>query len=250
MFWPDVTGLKQFYSSLTGQVCCQALRRHIRQFWPEMKDETLLGIGYAPPYLLPYLEQADLAIACMPAEQGVVHWPITSRNLTFLGDEGTLPIADNMINRILLVHALEHSDHVHQMLDEAWRVLAPTGRILVITPNRNGLWTRHSASPFAHGRPYSISQLRQLLKTARFAPLEANTALFFPPSQRRFVLRMARMLEETGKRLFAGFGGVILMEAEKQIYAPSRGTPVPATKRRAYAPAAKPVMGFKHEQSK
>lgn len=245
MFWPDVTRLKQFYGSLTGQVACQALRRRIRQFWPAMEGESLLGIGYAPPYLLPYLEQADPAMACMPAEQGVAHWPAASRNLSFLADEGALPLADNMINRVLLAHALENSDQARRMLEEAWRVLAPTGRILVIAPNRSGMWARASSSPFAHGRPYSASQLRQLLADARFAPLETRAALFFPPTKWKFLLRAARLMEEAGCRLFPGFGGVILIEAEKQIYAPARGTPAAASARPAYAPAAKPAMGFK-----
>ena len=39
-----------------------------------------------------------------------------------------------------------------------WRVLAPSGRVIVV-PNRRGPWARADNTPFGHGRPYSRSQI-------------------------------------------------------------------------------------------
>jgi hypothetical protein len=57
---------------------------------------------------------------------------------------------------------------------------------------------------------------------------------------RRAVLRSARFWESIGSRFFPAFGGVLLMEAEKQIYAPAAQKARIRT-RRAYVPVAQPA---------
>jgi len=220
MFWPDVIALKEFYGSPLGQVACLAVRRRIRRYWPAIKGDTLLGLGFATPYLLPFLEEAQSVFACMPAMQGVVHWPQNAKNLSLLSDEAELPFADNSINRILIVHALENSESARRMMSEVWRVLSPAGRLIVIVPNRRGIWARSPQSPFAYGQPFTHWQLRQLLSEHSFTPLAGSAALFFPPRNARTMLRASSFLETAGGCLFKSFGGVLLMEAEKQIYAP------------------------------
>jgi SAM-dependent methyltransferase len=230
MFWPDVIELKSFYASAVGQVACQILRRRIHTIWQEAKGETLLGVGYALPYLYAFLEKSDVVIACMPAGQGIVHWPVGADNQAVLVDEGELPFSTGTVNRLFLIHALEHSEQVRQMLQEAHRVLTPSGRLCVIVPNRHGIWARSPASPFAQGQSFSIGQLRRILLEAQFTTLQMQTALFFPPVEWRFILRSARVIESIASRFCAGFGGVIIAEAEKQIYAPISGKRYPAVK--------------------
>jgi SAM-dependent methyltransferase len=221
MFWPDVIALKEFYGSPLGQIACRIIRRHIHNFWPSIKEDTVVGIGFSPPYLLPLLEEAHSVFACMPATQGVIHWPTQAHNLALLSDEGELPFADNSIQRVLVAHALENSDQARQMMAELWRILSPAGRILIIVPNRRGIWARSPQSPFAYGQPFTSWQLRQLLTEHSFTPLSAEVALFFPPSPWRYILRAWNFLETVGRYFFPGFGGVLIMEAEKRIYAPT-----------------------------
>jgi len=243
MFWPDVIDLKQFYSSILGQVACQSIRRSIREIWPAAKGDVMLGIGFTTPYLLPFLEEAERTIACMPAQQGVIHWPNEKPNLTFLADEGDLPFVDNSVNRVLLVHGLENSEQVRRMMQEIWRVLTPTGRVLVVVPSRRGIWARSPKSPFANGQPYTIFQLRNLLFENSLTPLQQRKALFFLPTRWKFLLRYSQFMDSIGRKLFRMFGGVIVMEAEKQIYAPTKHANAHARSRRqVFAPAAKPVM--------
>lgn len=245
MFWPDVIELKEFYTSTLGQVACRVIRRCLHRFWPEGAGDTVLGIGFTPPFLLPYLEGENLVMACMPASQGVIHWPNQHPNLTFLSDEAQLPIGDNMVNRVLLVHAMENSEQVRQMLQEIWRVLAPSGRLIAVVPNRGGVWARAAGSPFAYGRPFTSSQLRSLLTETSFTPTRSENALFLPPTKRQFLLRSATLIEEFGSRLCSAFGGLIVMEAEKRLYAPSQGVASPSRAKRDYVPAAKPAMTFR-----
>lgn len=240
MFWPDVVALKEFYATPLGQVACHAVRRHVRRSWSDVKDEVILGLGFTPPYLLPFQQEAQRMLVCMPAQQGVIHWPPQGRNQTFLSDEAELPLPDNSVHRALVVHALENSEQVRPMLAELWRVLAPAGRLIVVAANRRGIWARAPSSPFAHGQPYSAGQLRELLTEHSFTPLQLHSCLFFPPTGRRYVLRSARLLEGLGNYFFPAFGGLLLQEAEKRLYAPlAQATQV--RRRRAYLPAGQAV---------
>lgn len=238
MFWPDVIELKSFYASATGQVACQAIRRSIRALWPEARGETVLGVGYATPYLLPFLDKSDLVVACMPAGQGVVHWPQGRQNLSIVMDEGELPFPSGTVNRLLLVHALEHTEHTRKLLAEAHRVLTPSGRLMVVVPNRRGIWARSPASPFAQGQPFSMGQLKRLLGECRFTLLNTRQTLYFPPVKWRFVLRSSHVINILGMSFFPAFGGVILAEAEKQIFAPTKGTFQPVYKQKLATAAA------------
>jgi SAM-dependent methyltransferase len=240
MFWPDVIALKEFYATPLGRVACLAVGRRIRRLWPQGKGETILGLGFATPYLSAFAQEAQSIFACMPAGQGVIHWPPSARNLSLLSDEAELPFPDNSMNRVLVIHALENSEQVRQMMSEVWRVLSPAGRVIAIVPNRRGIWARSPGSPFAYGQPYTSGQFRRLLSEHSFTPLHSTAALFFPPSTRRYVLRSARFWESIGSQFFSGFGGVLLIEAEKQIYAPLMQK-VRDRSRRAYAPLAQPA---------
>lgn len=242
MFWPDVIDLKLFYASPLGTLARAIIERAILKIWPSMPDECLLGIGFSHPYLEPYREQAGRVLALMPAAQGAVHWPVEAANLTFLGDEAELPFDDQNISRVLLVHSFENTEQLRHMLREIWRVLAPGGRVLVVVPNRRGVWARAPRSPFAHGSPFSAPQLRAVLRDNQFTPYHSHYALFTPPSQKGFVLKSFRLFESIGARFFTGFGGVVLMEAEKQIYAPSTQTVVKKRRNQIYNPSPQPAM--------
>ena len=110
-------------------------------------------------------------------------------------------------------------------------MLAGQGRLILVVPNRSGLWARSDHTPFGCGVPYSQKQIRELLKAHMFVPESIDRALFFPPtSSSRFVLTTAPLIEKIGQSFFNAFGGVYVIEASKQIYA---GTPVGVTQREA-----------------
>src|SRR6202041_539014 len=207
-----------------------------RRVWPDLHGMRLLGIGYPSPFLSAISPDTERTIALMPASLGVLAWPPDGANLALLADEGELPFADYSMDRVLLIHALETSEQAGTMLKEVWRVLAGGGRLLIIAPNRRGIWARLDRTPFGSGRPYTMSQLSQLLRDERFTPVATGGALFVPPSRRRMVLRSARAWERVGVRWFPTFAGVIMVEATKQIYATPLAARAP-TGRLVYPPA-------------
>ena len=232
----DVVDLRDFYRGALGQVARRMIRRAIQRVWPDLHGMRLIGLGYATPFLSALSVATERTVAVMPASLGVLRWPSEGGNVVALADEGELPFADYSIDRILLVHALETSDEVRAMLKEIWRVLAGGGRLLIVAPNRRGIWARLDLTPFGSGRPYTHSQLSQLLRDEQFTPVGAEAALFIPPSRRRWVLRAAAAWERIGKRWFPTFAGVLLVEATKQIYAKPAAAQV-SRRRLVYTPA-------------
>ncbi len=232
----DVVDLRDFYRTGLGQVARRMIRGAVRRVWPDLRGMRLVGVGYPTPFLGAIAPKTERTVGVMPASLGVLGWWPEGRNLVALADEGELPFADYSIDRVLLVHALETTDQVGPMLKEIWRVLAGGGRLLVIAPNRRGIWAQLDRTPFGSGRPYTMAQLSQLLRDEQFTPVGSDTALFIPPARKRMVLRSAAAWERIGKRWFPTFAGVVLVEATKQIYAKPAPSRVPR-RRLVYAPA-------------
>jgi SAM-dependent methyltransferase len=224
----DVVDLRDFYASRLGQVARRMIRRRIRLIWPDLAGMRMLGLGYATPYLRPFLAEAERVIAFMPAGQGVLAWPAEGPNAVALSDEGELPLPSFSMDRVLLVHGLEFSEQVRPLLKEVYRVLAGGGRLLVVVPNRRGIWARVDATPFGQGHPYTPGQLSHLLREESFTPERNAAALYLPPTGSRMMLRSAGAWEQVGERWFTTFAGVSIVEATKQIYA----KPTPARKLR------------------
>ncbi len=227
--WVDVVDLRDFYAAPLGRLVRRVLRQQVRTLWPDVRGQRILGVGFATPLMSQFREEAQRMAAVMPPAQGVMHWPVGEPGLVTLADDGALPFQDRLFDRIVLVHSLESSAHFRDLLRECWRVLADGGRLMVIVPNRRGIWARIERTPFAHGRPYSMNQLSRLLRDVFFAPVEKSTALFFPPLWWPLFTSWTLAVERIGRRFFPTIAGVNIIEATKQIYS---APPQAATARR------------------
>lgn len=232
---PDVFDLHEFYSSRQGQLVRRLLNREIRSHWPDLTGKHVLGLGYASPFMRQLSLSAERTVIVMPKSQGVARWPRDEPNLVALGVENDLPIADQSIDRVLIIHTLESTEQVGRLLREVWRILADGGEMIVVVPNRRGLWCLSEGTPFGQGRPYSSTQLKQLLRNHLFAPQKTGFALFVPPFRSSLLLKTAIAWERIGLRFAHQFAGAVVMLAEKQIYA-APGNPVRASRKMpAYA---------------
>ncbi len=243
--WTDVVDLREFYARRLGRTAQRMVRRRLRECWPDVTGQRVLGLGFATPYLGVFRGEAERVVAAMPAGQGVLHWPVGERGLTTLVDETDLPLPDLAFDRVVIVHALECAEQVRPMLREAWRVMADSGRLVVVVPNRRGLWARFESNPFGHGRPYSGGQLRRLLRDNMFMPMETSRALFVPPTSLRLVQGSATVWERLGARFFPAAGGVVVMEAVKQMYAAT--VAVEAKRKRAFNTVPERPSGFNRD---
>ncbi|WP_262693839.1 class I SAM-dependent methyltransferase [Kordiimonas aquimaris] len=220
---PDVLTLHRFYESAIGNAVCELIHARISTLWSIRPNATTYGLGFALPYLDRLAvsnddENPQKTFALMPAAQGVCHWPSMQNNATTLVDEYHLPLADSAVERLLVVHALEHTHRPAHFFREIWRVLAPGGQVVVVTPNRRRTWSALDTTPFGHGRPYSRSQIYNLMKEQMLPPETWDTALMLPPFRWPGVGKMMRITERTMHALGKNMGGALIVSARKQVY--------------------------------
>jgi SAM-dependent methyltransferase len=251
----DVTDLRSFYSSSLGEVARRALHKIVRERFSNCTGYSILGVGYATPYLDVFREEAVRVLAFMPAEQGVTNWPLSGVSSSALVETEAMPLPNSCIDRALVVHALEIAEHPHALLAEIWRILTPGGRLIVAVPSRSGLWARLDRTPFGHGRPYSRIQLGELLRNALFSPVYWTEAVYIPPFQHKMLLYGANVAETLGAALSLPWGGVLIVEAIKLLYLPigarrtaalgvavPRGAPVLVPEAAGASPAASALV--------
>lgn len=234
----DIVDLRQFYYSMLGRLAEQSISMALSSLWARLPEERLVGLGYAVPYLDRFRADTERTFAFMPAGQGAVNWPVGELSATALVFDEELPLPDSSVDRVLMVHALEFAENPRETLKEIWRVLAPGGRLVIVVPNRRGVWARMEHTPFGSGRPYSRGQLTSLLRETNFTPGATCEALLFPPSKIRAVLKLRGNFERIGRVLWPAFSGVIIVEAHKRLY---QGLPVAVrSSRRVFAPVLAP----------
>ncbi len=225
----DVHAAADFYATAQGAVAARLLRERLAELWPSVAGLDVLGLGYAPPYLRGWRDSARLTVAVTTAELGAARWPSSAANLTCMAEEDALPFGGPCFDRVLLVHGLEGAENARRMLREVWRVLKDDGRLMVVTPNRRGMWAYAESTPFGHGTPYSPGQVGRLLSGSLFRVERREAALYLPPTSMRLVLRSNRLWERVGHRLLPQFAGLTLTEAVKDVYA---AVPTKRAKRR------------------
>ncbi len=211
----DARDVAAFYETPLGRRTAGVLQQSLDRLWPAMAGLSLLGIGHAGPYLEAWRRQAR-CVSLSPAEMGPAPWPTSGPRLACLAETEALPFPDLCFDRILLVHGLEQAENARRMLREIWRVLKDDGRLIVVVPNRRGLWAYAESTPFGHGQPYSDGQLSRLL-TGLFFRLEGrDAALYAPPIAAPAFL--AGMAERCGPFLAPRFAGLVIIEAAKALH--------------------------------
>jgi len=223
----DAHSAADFYATSRGAVVARLLRERLALLWPSLRGENVLGMGYAAPYLRLWREDAARCIALTPAQIGAARWPAGAANLSCTAEEDALPFPDLCFDRVLLVHGLEAAENARRLLREVWRVLKDDGRLVVVAPNRRGMWAYMESTPFGQGEPYSPGQIGRLLADALFRVERRDSALYMPPTRLRVVLRSAALWERGGRRVMPHGAGVTLTEAVKDVYAavPLRAEP-------------------------
>lgn len=234
----DVVELREFYASSLGQAAEHSVTMALSAVWEPSPGEHLLGLGYPIPWLERFGADAGCSLCLMPAGQGAMQWPSPKATATALCYDDEFPLRNSSVDRIIMAHFLEHAENANDCLAEAWRVLTPGGTLVIVVPNRRGVWARFENTPFGTGRPYSRGQLNRLLRDNRFTPESWSDALHFAPSKREFSLKLRGTMETVGRRLWPVFAGAICVVASKRLY---QGIPVTArAKRRIAVPVLVP----------
>ena len=215
----DVTELRNFYyRSRLGRSVQRRLQDEIKMMWPDFEAETMVGFGFASPFLRPMRGKSDNIVNLMPEGQGVMAWPPGERNISALCSESSWPLGAGMADRMLVAHAIECSEDINGLMQELWRVMAPEGRAILIVSNRMGVWATSDATPFGFGRPYSFGQVERMLHANRFEVTAHSGALFAPPMTSKFGLKSIGFLEWAfGGKSRKLFAGALVIEVRKRV---------------------------------
>jgi len=133
-----------------------------------------------------------------------------------------LPLASQSLDLIALPHALEFSEHPHQLLREVERVLRPEGRLLLSGFNPLSLWGlkrklgRSALYPWS-GRFLSLARIKDWLSLLGLELVAGRMAAYAPPINRAAWLRRFAFMESAGDRWWALGGGLYMLHAVKRV---------------------------------
>ena len=203
---PD-TQIDDWYATPPGREAARLLVRAVTPLLARGATTRLLALGQTAPVLtrLHALRHERVAMVVEQAKR----WPMTMPNRAAVADPERLPFGDALFDDALLIHALELVERPRVVLRELWRVLGPAGRLILVVPNRAGVWARSETLPFGRGHPYGRVALTRLLVDGMFEVEHWSTALAAPPVAR------LRWLEATLARLAPTLGGVHVVAARK-----------------------------------
>ena len=215
-----VNALAEFYASPMGKMVRRLILRRLASLYPpnaNLANDARIsaGIGYARPYM-PFLARHFSRQILLQFGGDVARaWPESKASRLAAVNEANLPLLASSLDHVLLVHGLEVAAAPSALLDEIWRLLKGGGRLSLVVPHRRSRWASREHTPFGQGQPFSPKQVRQLLESQGFHVHLIRHALALPPYTAPFYTRFAPLTERISYR----FGGVLVVEAEKMLYA-------------------------------
>ena len=135
-----VDAIASYYSFFIGAVLRTRLRWALDKL-PDAPLSRVLEVGYGSGVLLPSLVQGTgMAVGIdIHPNAAAVHQALTDLNIpSYLirGDATALPFTQRSFAAVLIVSALEFIPDPERCLEEVWRVLAPAGCMVAITPRK------------------------------------------------------------------------------------------------------------------
>ncbi|MBM3351408.1 MAG: class I SAM-dependent methyltransferase [Betaproteobacteria bacterium] len=141
-----------------------------------------------------------------------------------------LPFESASLDLLLLPHRLEFSDHPHQTLREAERVLVPEGHLLISGFNPFSSWgvtsrIKHlfcATDECAHffpwnGRFISLARLKDWLSLLGFEVVTTEMCCHVPPFEQDAWYRRFSFMEKMGANWLPMMGGVYFIVAKKRV---------------------------------
>ena len=141
----EAVRLQSWYGSPQGRTVAHLVGDVLERWIRDNPSRCTLGFGFFHPYMNRLQRWTGHTLGASPAEMGVLVWPTGKPNRTCQTRPDALPFPDTHFDRVVMIHLLEGCHAMGPVLRETWRVLTPGGRLLVLVPNRGGLWARRSS---------------------------------------------------------------------------------------------------------
>lgn len=216
----NANALAEFYASPMGKMVRRLILRRLASLYPpnpNLASDTRIsaGMGYARPYMPWLARHFSHQIILQFGDHAPRAWPEGKPARLAEVNDAAMPLLASSLDHVLLVHGLELASAPSELLDEIWRLLKGGGRLSLVVPHRRSRWASREHTPFGQGQPFSPKQVRQLLESQGFHVHLMRSALALPPYTAPFYTRFAPLTERISYR----FGGVLVVEAEKMLYA-------------------------------
>jgi SAM-dependent methyltransferase len=134
-----------------------------------------------------------------------------------------LPVASDSVDLVILMHHLSNTGEPHSVLREAFRILIPEGKLVIIDFNPVSLWgLRHVCQswlehvPFT-GHLYTARRIDDWMRLLGFDQDRHIRVGYLPPIQRPSIFRHLRWLEKSMRNLLPALGAVNLLVYSKNI---------------------------------
>ena len=234
----DIVDLRQFYCTRLGALAQRSITMGAGVGVDGAAGGAVDGTGLRRSLSRPLPADAERTLAFMPAAQGAVNWPPQEASATALVFDEELPLPDAALDRVLMVHALEYAENPRETLMEAWRVLAPGGRLVIVVPNRRASGRGSSTRPSVRVRPILAISSPACCTRPTSPPAPSLRRFCFRRPSTRPSSAVAHHGAAEPPLLAVPEGGVVIVEAQKRLY---QGLPVAErASRRVFVPVLAP----------
>lgn len=134
-----------------------------------------------------------------------------------------LPIASDSVDLVILMHHLSNTSEPHAVLREAFRILIPEGKLMIIDFNPLSLWgLRHFFQswlehiPF-HGHYYTARRIDDWMRLLGFDQELLFRVGYLPPIQKHAITKYLSWLEKGTRNWLPALGALNLMVYTKNI---------------------------------
>jgi ubiquinone/menaquinone biosynthesis C-methylase UbiE len=139
------------------------------------------------------------------------------------GSAEALPLRSERFDLALAVTSLCFVRHPDQAIQEAHRILRPSGRLVIGELNRFSLWAfmrrlkgLFTDTIFNQAHFWSQTELKRLLRRGRFETDGMRTVLYFPPINRKTFLKRYRFFETGLSKMLPGTGAFLAVRAKRR----------------------------------
>ena len=150
---------------------------------------------------------------------------LTDNLLSIQIDWQELPLLSESVDVFVLVHVLEFIDHPVKLIQEIFRVLKPEGKLFIFGFNPWSLWGLEKLFSFKrkapwNGKFWALEQVEGWLINFKYSISFSKTFCYGLSRKNKPNRRIHLINELIGQVFFPKAGGIYLLSAKKEIYAP------------------------------
>lgn len=206
--------IDQWFSSPLGATVLRAQKAKIEPFITRNFGYHILQLGCSETHSLIQESPVGHKILFSPTYHGNVKQAVASNE--------ELPLADDVIDVVLIHHALDFTEDSHKLLREATRVLRPGGRLIILGFNPYSNWgvcrllNRRAGIPWC-GRYISSRRIIDWLKLLQLQLDDLSYNLHFMPLPYSKLLKYTQAVEDWGNKFRSPLGGAYCIVSTKQV---------------------------------